>query len=183
MQGLCYVGDKLDDLKDPLWLYSLRIKSLFHCKRLSISATLDPTWCKQDCYKAGIVSHTSNAVEAPAEHNGGQVCERSPFSAPSGQLFEHKAGLSKELQYLTSPLTLWISFTDISTEPLNLILWLHTHEVFGDRWEVYRSSVLPFHVITVWRGKGELRTEFNLVYERIFQTQKLIRKVICLFKG
>lgn len=69
---------------------------------LSISATLDPTWCKQDCYKAGIVSDTSNAAKAPAEHNGRQVCERSPFRAPSGQLFEHKAGLSKELLYLTS---------------------------------------------------------------------------------
>lgn len=22
MQGLCYAGDKLDDLKDPLWLYN-----------------------------------------------------------------------------------------------------------------------------------------------------------------
>lgn len=48
------------------------------------------------------MSDTSIAVKAPGEHNGGQVCERSPFSVPSGQLFEHKAGLSKELQYLTS---------------------------------------------------------------------------------
>lgn len=52
------------------------------------------------------MSDTSNAVKAPAEHNEGQVCERSSFSAPSGQLFEHKAVLSKELQYLRSVFTL-----------------------------------------------------------------------------
>lgn len=63
-----------------------------------------------------------------------------------------------------------------------MILWLHKCEVFRDWWEVYRSSVLPFHVIiTVWRGKEELRAKFNMFYERIFHTQKLIRKVIFFF--
>jgi len=45
-------------------------------------------------------------LKAPAEHNVGQACERSSFSAPSGQLSEHKVALSRELQYLWSILTL-----------------------------------------------------------------------------
>lgn len=69
-------------------------------------------------------------------------------------------------------------------DPLNVILWLHKHEVFQDWREVYRSSVSPFHVIiTVWEKRWEFRTELNLVYERIFQTQKLSRNTICFLKA